>query len=138
MCAALTELLLNSFYPQQSSSDVGFNHSEEQVRRCLTLIRENSAAAEVFYRELHRHVSVGSVVKLACMLFVLNDDGAGADMQKSVAPSRIKRGRNARVSMRFRPFLFGGVLITVYNCAHFNCIITVVLSLFLIWRCITG
>ena len=81
-CRAMTQLLLNSYYPQ--NSDVGGTVSGSgvgpgvgaqgegssaeknynQVNRCLLFIKENPMAAVAFYGTFHRFASVGSSAKV--------------------------------------------------------------------------
>lgn len=62
---AMTELMLNSFYPQ------GTAMGQEQTQRCLKFIDENAIAAEAFYHHFYKFTSVGSATKLCTMLFSL-------------------------------------------------------------------
>ena len=61
---AMSKLLLNSYYPQGAKGS-------EQLYRCVQFIRQNPAAAESFYGQLHELASVGSAAKLCSMLFSL-------------------------------------------------------------------
>jgi condensin-2 complex subunit G2 len=65
---ALTELLLNSFYPQSEGTATA-GAETEQLNRCLQFVEKNPAAAEVFYSNLRRFVSIGHVAKLVTLLF---------------------------------------------------------------------
>lgn len=70
VASALSELLLNSFYPQTGSNEHS-NLAVEQLQRCLKFSDENLVAAEAFYSCLHYHVGIGSVTKLTSMLWRL-------------------------------------------------------------------
>lgn len=66
---AITELLLNSFYPQNrsdcsSSSALG----PIQTQRCLSFLAENESAALAFYSCFYKFTSVGSAVKMCVLL----------------------------------------------------------------------
>ena len=88
VCAALVELLQNSFYPTSNSNSA--MNSSNQIQRCIAFVKENEWAAMAFYKYLHTHVSVGSVVKFCAMLFqILNNESNEAPVAKS------KRERNA-------------------------------------------
>lgn len=65
---AITDLLLNSFYPQDES---GESMGALRLQRCLSFIQENIVAAEAFYAALHQHVSVGASTKMCVILFSL-------------------------------------------------------------------
>ncbi|CAM9206403.1 unnamed protein product, partial [Phaeothamnion confervicola] len=62
--SALVRLLLDLYFPQGPGVT-----GAQQVSRALALLAHDQAAARAFYGGLHRHVSVGSVVKMAAMLF---------------------------------------------------------------------
>ena len=82
VCRAMTQLLLNSYYPQTADVTVGAdsgsgpgsrsgNPSENsasknhnQIKRCLQFISENVAAAVAFYGTFHEFASVGSAAKV--------------------------------------------------------------------------
>lgn len=64
VCRALTELLLNSFYPQGDG-----NVDAEQVNRCRLFLERHPAAAEVFYAHLHECLAIGHVARLSTLLF---------------------------------------------------------------------
>jgi hypothetical protein len=66
---AITELLLNSYYPQQhvNGGDAA-TKNKNQVTRCLRFVRENLPASIAFYTTFHKFASVGSASKLLIML----------------------------------------------------------------------
>lgn len=76
ICSAMTELLLNSFYPRASPAERELNsqaatveYGTEQVKRCLQFVQNHESAALVFYANLFKHTSVGSAMKLCVMLW---------------------------------------------------------------------
>lgn len=64
----MTELLLNSFYPQAEGPS-GSGPETEQLNRCMQFVTKNPAAAEVFYGHLHHFTSIGHIAKLVTVLF---------------------------------------------------------------------
>mmetsp|Transcript_24585 Transcript_24585/g.40997 ORF Transcript_24585/g.40997 Transcript_24585/m.40997 type:complete len:1409 (-) Transcript_24585:124-4350(-) len=68
ICSAMTHLLLNSFYPQQSAGFAG-PVEPEQFRRCCSFIDRNPVAAESFYATLPHFIPIGNSVKLVCNFF---------------------------------------------------------------------
>ena len=90
---AITELLLNSYYPQQHAGNSGSAaNNQNQVRRCLHFVRENLPASIAFYTTFHKFTSVGSASKLLTMLLALFSSPAsvwlengGADESSSSA-----------------------------------------------------
>ena len=71
--AAITELLLNSYYPQQQHTAQGastssITNNQNQVLRCLRFVRENLSASVAFYSSLYKLTSVGSSSKV-CFIF---------------------------------------------------------------------
>lgn len=71
----MTELLLNSFYPQ-SDSDVASSAAlgPLQTQRCLSFLAENETAALAFYSYFFKHTSVGSAVKMSVLLLEVLDE----------------------------------------------------------------
>lgn len=69
VCRVMTELLLNSFYPQADSSMGGGGPETEQLNRCMQFVSRNPVAAEVFYANLRSFASIGHVAKLMTVLF---------------------------------------------------------------------
>ena len=71
VCAVLTDLFLNSFYPQTESTGALHADSIEtaQLNRCVQFVEKNRAAAEVFYSHLHKHIAIGHTAKLITMIF---------------------------------------------------------------------
>ena len=94
VCTAMTELLLNSFYPQQQqqqqiggsgelTADGGASavaaaavaaaksrqQETELLRRCVQFVEQHAPAAEVFYAHLSSFVPIGYCSKLATLLF---------------------------------------------------------------------
>lgn len=67
LCVTMTELLLNSFFPEDVGE--GLHIETERVRRCFELTQRNQKAAVAFYRCIYKFVSVGDVVTFASMLF---------------------------------------------------------------------
>ena len=63
VASGLTALMLNSYFP--SGPKVS---GSDQIKRTLTFLSNDPAAASVFYCNLHSHLSVGAVAKLAAML----------------------------------------------------------------------
>lgn len=87
LSSGMTELLLNSFFPQNSADKL------EKVHRCIQFVNENPLAAEAFYRHLYKHSSVGSVAKLAAMLFTVLLTGPSSP----VPPAAVEpTGKNAK------------------------------------------
>lgn len=70
VCKVMTELLLNSFYPQNTSTTTGELESE-QLSRCMKFIEKNPRAAEAFYSNLHHFIPIGYVAKLITMVFTI-------------------------------------------------------------------
>ena len=80
-CRAMTQLLLNSYYPQnqnqsgeggtgaalgsQGEGGTSADKNYNQVHRCLQFVRENPVAAVAFYGTFHRFASVGSSAKVS-------------------------------------------------------------------------
>lgn len=93
---AVCELLQPSFFPVQGSS-------EDQLQRCLQFIETNADAATIFYGHLKGLVPIGSVVKLAAILFQLllaNLSKQPSKIPKVSSKSTGKRGRaRAEVSL---------------------------------------
>ena len=74
VCKVMTQLLINSFYPQHDNGDDNdaSQHQQieyEQISRCIKFIEMNPRAAEAFYSTLHGHISIGCIAKLITMLF---------------------------------------------------------------------
>lgn len=77
VCHVMTQLLLNSFYPQEQNHDnTLLSHQQQhqqleyqQISRCVQFIEMNPIAAEAFYSTLYEHISVGCIAKLITMLF---------------------------------------------------------------------
>jgi len=73
ICKVMTQLLLNSFYPQENIDNNIINQNQqieyEQISRCIQFIDINPIAAEAFYSSLHEHISIGCIAKLITMLF---------------------------------------------------------------------
>jgi hypothetical protein len=85
LCSAMTQLLLNSFYPRaeyaqqeeeeeaggqgQGQGDRIVDYSREQIKRALSFVHSYEAAALVFYSNLYQQTSVGSATKLCVMLW---------------------------------------------------------------------
>ena len=67
VCSAMTELMLNSFYPSEAAANV--SPETEQLNRCLQFIAKNAPAAEVFYSYLHHFISIGQAAKLTTVMF---------------------------------------------------------------------
>jgi len=63
----MTDLLLNSFYPQAASG--ASSPETEQLNRCMQFISKEPVAAEVFYSHLHHFISIGQVAKLITVMF---------------------------------------------------------------------
>lgn len=71
VCRALTELLLNSFYPQGDG-----NMDMQQVDRCRQFLERHPAAAEAFYAHLHECLAIGHVARLGTLLFAFLSSAA--------------------------------------------------------------
>ena len=71
VCEVMSELLLNSFFPMNDSTNsaVAGGLETEQLNRCIQFVDKNLIAAEAFYYHLSKFVSVGHVAKLATVLF---------------------------------------------------------------------
>lgn len=67
VCLVMTELLLNSFYPQAESG--ASSPETEQLNRCMQFINKEPGAAEVFYSHLHHFISIGQAAKLITVMF---------------------------------------------------------------------
>jgi hypothetical protein len=65
---AVTELLLNSFYPQAQGGGSSAALGPLQAQRCLTFLATNETAALAFYSCFHKYTSVGSAVKMSVLL----------------------------------------------------------------------
>lgn len=63
-CKKLTELLLNSYYPQNVPEGGGAEKNQNQLQRCLLLIKENVVASVAFYGTFYQFASVGSAAKV--------------------------------------------------------------------------
>ena len=63
VASALTALMLNSYFPQ-SPSVSGVN----KIRRTITFLTDDPAAAAVFYANISDHLPISNVAKLAAML----------------------------------------------------------------------
>ena len=81
IATALTELLLNSYFPIQDKESNTYNPAEEkaeQIRRCLIFIKKQSNAASAFYSKLYLFSSVGTVARFSALLFsYLLDNDSG-------------------------------------------------------------
>ncbi|RYH20901.1 hypothetical protein EON65_22140 [archaeon] len=91
LCSSMTELLVNSYFPQNSTDKL------ERVHRCIQFVNENSLAAESFYRHLYKHSSIGSVSKLSAMLFTVLLTGPcspAPEVQVEPTGKNAKRQRN--------------------------------------------
>ena len=63
----MTELLLNSYYPQIDKNILEGGSTERngnQLQRCLQFIKENVAASAAFYSTFYLFTSVGSAAKV--------------------------------------------------------------------------
>lgn len=65
----MTELLLNSFYPQESPDrSTSAALGPLQAQRCLSFLAQNETAALVFYSNFYKFTSVGSAIKMCVLL----------------------------------------------------------------------
>jgi hypothetical protein len=64
MCKVMTQLLLNSYYPQGDAEGGGAAKNQNQILRCLQFAKENVAASVAFYGTLSHCTSVGSAAKV--------------------------------------------------------------------------
>lgn len=104
VCRALTELLLNSFYPQsEGGSDA------ETLNRCVQFVDRHPAAAEVFYSHLHECVAIGHIAKLGTVLFTFlvtaaarseNATQQAGEAEGDAQPVAGKRRRAPKVILR--------------------------------------
>lgn len=62
VASAITELLINSFFPKGAKGS-------DQMRRTLEFINQNPSAARVFYANISNHLEVNYISKLIVMLF---------------------------------------------------------------------
>ena len=62
VASALTELLINSFFPKGAKGS-------DQMRRTLEFINQNPSASKVFYANISMHLEVNYISKLIVMLF---------------------------------------------------------------------
>jgi len=69
MCSAMSELLMNSFFPRGDRGTVTPEEKFEQIRRCFLFLKKNEKAAVAFYSNLNKHTSSGTVARFACLLF---------------------------------------------------------------------
>jgi condensin-2 complex subunit G2 len=89
---AMCQLLLDSFYPQNDSSQPKSAAGKELVARCIQFVEESPLAAEAFYSNLHSHIAMGSVIKLCVMLFhVLH-----SSILEATKPSKGNKGKRSR------------------------------------------
>ena len=72
----MSELLLNSLYPRpeyydndEGNTEQIIDFSREQIKRCYKFVHTYESAALVFYSNLYKHTSIGSVIKLCVMLW---------------------------------------------------------------------
>jgi Condensin II non structural maintenance of chromosomes subunit len=100
----ITNILLNSYFPHEKSS-------HEQEVRALALIRENPAAARVFFSHVHEYVPAAAVCKLVAILYRTVQHASGLSGNASASalsdedePSKVttKRSRSGRVKSRSR------------------------------------
>ena len=71
----MTELLLNSYYPQIDKNILEGGSTERngnQLQRCLQFIKENVAASAAFYSTFYLFTSVGSAAKVILYYFLIN------------------------------------------------------------------
>lgn len=78
VCLVMTELLLNSFYPQQQQKQKQSRNSNNnqqlpiesiQLDRCVQFIDRSPLAAEAFYTYLPHFLPIGYTAKFITMLF---------------------------------------------------------------------
>lgn len=106
VCMVMTELLLNSFYPQ---SEVSTSSPEtEQLNRCLQFISKEPVAAEVFYSYLHHFISIGQAAKLITVMFTyLVTAEARAASAGDVGEDADETGGKRRRTPKSVPLLLG-------------------------------
>jgi condensin-2 complex subunit G2 len=93
---AMCALLLDSFYPNNNKTQNKTAAGKELVHRCFQFVEESPLAAEAFYGSLHSQVAIGSVTKLAVMLFhVLNNNLSARLSTVNRKPTGGKRRRGA-------------------------------------------
>ena len=74
MCKAMTQLLLNSYYPQTDKKSLDGGCTERngnQLKRCLDFIKENVVASAAFYSTFHLYTSTGSATKVIFHLIAI-------------------------------------------------------------------
>lgn len=139
VCVALTDLLLNSFFPSKedvcgAGAGAGAQDavaglaesriesidallgSDQKLLRCLRFVEANPLAAEVFYAHLHRFVAFGSTANLCQKIFciaVSSLPNAAADNQKGTG----KRSRNHKVSIYVKLCMLN-ILYSISNIFH--------------------
>ncbi len=109
ICKGITELLFNSFYVKSSDSegDNDSQRSKEQVERCLKFVKSNEAAAAVFYGNLVHVTSIGSVARLASILWtLLVNNMATATLSNFTNDPKLKRLSKYSHSKRQREEVF--------------------------------
>lgn len=103
VCRVMTELLLNSFYPQGESAA---GPETEQLNRCMQFVTKNPVAAEVFYTNLHHFTSIGHIAKLVTVLFTFlvtaearsgRDNTADAEAEETGAGGKRRRAPKVRL-----------------------------------------
>lgn len=71
LCKAMTQLLLNSYYPQANESQLSKEIiNQNQVQRCLQFVKENVVASVAFYGTFYQYTSVGSAAKVNMKLII--------------------------------------------------------------------
>ncbi len=105
----MTELLLNSFFPQTESGAT--SPETEQLNRCMQFIAKEPVAAEVFYSHLHHFISIGQVAKLITVMFTFlvtaearsraAAAGDGEDIEEVTNGKRRRNPKAAQMQLSF-------------------------------------
>mmetsp|Transcript_28364 Transcript_28364/g.35085 ORF Transcript_28364/g.35085 Transcript_28364/m.35085 type:complete len:1411 (-) Transcript_28364:240-4472(-) len=82
VASALTELLLNSYFPQHVKGS-------EQMRRTLHFIHKSPSAARVFYANIGRHLEINNTSKL--IVIMIKTIKLAINREKSYEESRRKK-----------------------------------------------
>ncbi len=87
VASAITELLINSFFPKGAKGS-------DQMRRTLEFINQNPSAAKVFYANISNHLEVNYISKLIVMLFKTLKIGVEKD-KRDKSENKSKKGNNS-------------------------------------------
>jgi condensin-2 complex subunit G2 len=129
IATALTELLLNSYFPIQDKESNTYNPAEEkaeQIRRCLIFIKKQSNASSAFYSKLYLFSSVGTVARFSALLFsyLLDNDSGILLSEETMNDENEDKNKNGQhpLMLRAKRRRATEVVLSIYTYFYYMCI----------------